>query len=67
MYSMDLIVRRTGSAEWTIYSASGVELHSMHRCHDASEAKEQATAWASSWNSVNIKVEDERPAPKDSA
>lgn len=60
MYSYEFTLKRTGFGEWSLFSSTGVKLYTMHRCADSSDALVKASAWASSWSSVNIKVvEDE--------
>ena len=58
-YSWQLVIKKTGNSSWTLYSEKGVELHEFHRVANAVEAEMLAKAWASSWNSVSIRVEGE--------
>ena len=52
----NLVLRKTGLASWTLSSDKGVTLHEFTRVGDALEAERLAKVWASSWNSVDIKV-----------
>lgn len=65
MYSYNFTVRKTSSSEYTIFSEKGFEMHVLSRCTDPKDAEERARAWASSWSSVCIKVEDEQKQQRD--
>jgi hypothetical protein len=54
--SFSFVVRKTGFNEWTIFSEQGVEQHRMIYCPNAHIAETMANAWASSWESANVKV-----------
>ena len=60
MYSYNFVVKQTGYGEWTIFTDKGVVLHIMNRISNVAEVTSRANAWASSWNSASIKVEDEQ-------
>jgi hypothetical protein len=64
-YSFNFIVRKTGMAEYTIYSDKGYAMHVLYRCHDNAEAYSMARAWGSSWGSVGIRIEDEQDEQRD--
>ena len=60
-YSYNFIVRKTGMVQWTIYSDKGIEMHVMHNCTNEDEVMRRANAWASSWHSASVKVENGEP------
>jgi hypothetical protein len=60
MCDKNLILRKTGPSEYTIYSDKGYSLYVMHRCSSPDDAMLTAKAWASSWISVSIRMEDEQ-------
>lgn len=59
MYSMNLVLKKTGHSEYSILSDKGHLLHVIGSCTTAHEAMERARAWASTWGSVCIRMEDE--------
>ena len=60
-YSYNFVVRNTGHCEWTISAENSTNaLHVLHRVLDADDALSRANAWASSWNSVNVRLENEQ-------
>lgn len=64
MYSTILILKKTGPAKWTLFTEKGIELITYMRVANAEDAYSRAKAWASSWSSVFIKVEDEQQPKK---
>jgi hypothetical protein len=60
MYSYNFIVKKTGHSEYTIVSDKGFVMHTLGRCETAEEALLRARAWASSWSSASVRMEDEQ-------
>ena len=60
MYEYNLVVRKTGHSEWTVFSENGTLLFLMDRCAGTSDAMDRAKVWASTWSSVSIRIEDEK-------
>jgi hypothetical protein len=60
MSDYNFVLKKTAFSEWTIYTDKGVHMHTLFNCLCKSEAVDRSTAWASSWPSVSIKVEDEK-------
>ena len=59
-YSYNFVLKKTGRAEYIIVSDKGFTMHTLDRCDSVDEAMTRARAWASSWNSVIIRMEDEK-------
>jgi hypothetical protein len=60
MYSYNFTVKKTGHSEYTIYSDKGISMHVLTNCVLGDEAMNRARVWASSWTSVNVRMEDEQ-------
>lgn len=58
MYSMNLILKKTGHSEFTLFSEMGNLLYVIDSCVLPNEAMNRAKAWASTWNSVSIILEE---------
>ena len=59
MTTFNFTVRKTARGEYTIFSEKGYLMCVLDRCESASEASDRAGAWASSWGSVSVKVEED--------
>jgi hypothetical protein len=57
---LNLVIRKTGVSEYTLFSDKGIAMYTMDRCFSKDEAMRRATVWASSWNAVIIRIEDEQ-------
>ena len=57
MYSFNFVLKKTSSAEYTIFSEKGYVMHILTRCNGPEDAMSAAKAWASSWNSSNVEME----------
>lgn len=57
-------LKRTGRHTWVLLSHHGVTLLDIN-ASTLDQAYDRARAYASSWNSVSIKVEDEQQCKKD--
>ena len=60
MYDYNLVIKKTGHTEYTLFSKKGSLLHVMTNCNTKEEAIDKARVFSSSWHSVNIRMEDEQ-------
>jgi hypothetical protein len=60
MYDHEFILKDVGHGEYELVSSKGFSLTSFNRCANQEEAMTKAKAWASSWTSVCIKMDDEQ-------
>ena len=57
-YDYELTLRRVDRTSWVILSNKGIELYNITSCPSREAAVVEAEAWASSWSSVRIEVQD---------
>ena len=57
-YTMVLILKKTGFAEWSLLSKDDRLLHKLNNCASRNEAEDRARVWASSWSSVLLVVHE---------
>jgi len=57
---LNLIIRKTGKYEYTLFSEKGTTLYVMSQCDSNDDAMQRASIWASSWNAVTIRIDNEQ-------
>ena len=60
-----LLLKRDGSHSWVLLAEKGHAVYSFSGCIFEDEAMAVARAWASSWNSVCIRLQDEQGKTRD--
>ena len=56
-YDYNLSLKKNPVGAYEIISDRGHVMHTLTKCSSDQDAMDQATAWASSWRSVCIKME----------
>jgi hypothetical protein len=58
-YQHNFILKKTGPAEWTLYTEKGLAVYSINDCLSRLDAEAKANAWVSSWPSSIVRVDEQ--------